>query len=873
MDRVINIPSPRTSFIGRADEIREIASLLTAPGCHLLTLVGAGGAGKTRLSIEVARQLGESFADGVHFVSLAAAKTIDDVVTALIDAVSMEISKEPVSPAEALLGYLESRHLLLVIDNFEHLLDSASLLGDIIARAPEVRLLVTSRGALNLQEEWVRHLEGMDMPNGGRPEESGAVQLFLNRAGQVRRLDTLDIESVIRICRLVDGMPLAIELSAGWVNALTPADIAAEIERNIDILTSTRQNVEERHRSMRVVFDQSLALLTDDECALFSKLTVFSGGFAREAAQAVCDASLPALAMLVNKSLVHLNADGRYDIHELLRQYAGDPEPAVHERHMRYFLGMLANAPLLSGGQLEAVNQMEQEIENIRWAWEWAVEMRSFDAIHAAAENLSIYCDMRTQYPLGIRLLRMAFHQAGEPLLASQLQAQIVRLVVLGGVQDPMDVKAELTRCMEIARSHQSAQDEAFVLYLMGMAAMMSRWPDPVNFVASKLQQEVVTPMREAAERFKALGDRHYQADALTWMAWGEMNLDQLEAALKHLEQSLAIHQELGDRHGAAWVMHSLGKAYYGELRYEEFEARIRQSAEIMAEFRSIKGIVMCQDTLAGLAMSHGDFDEARQHAREMLALSRSVNHLEGELSALGMLSILAAMDEDWVTSESLARQSRAINDRAVWVNAFPLAHAGLSFAACGLGNFAEMRENYKKVYHHSYHLDPIIISMILGPEIVAQAQEGNLVSAVELMGLAQRIPPATRKWMSCWPLLVRVQADLAEGLDPETYSAAWERGQRLDLGKTLAGIARVQEEPDIIPAPTPNEMLPEPLTERENEILHLVAAGLSNLEIAEQLVLSVGTVKVHTKHIYQKLGVGSRTQAIARASEIHLIK
>jgi predicted ATPase/DNA-binding CsgD family transcriptional regulator len=869
MEAVLNIPTPQTSFIGRDDEIDEIIDLLTDPDCRLLTLAGPGGIGKTRLGIEVANRVTDHFPDGVYFVPLTTLGPTDDIVGAMIDATPFEAQQEPYDLPQIFLDYLETKRLLLVLDNFEHLHDRAPLLSDIVGRAPGVKLLVTSREALNLQEEWVRRIEGMALPEADDPpKETSAVQLFLDRAGQVRRPDTLDLASVVEICKLVEGMPLAIELSAGWVNALTPADIAREIRQNIDILTSTRRNVAERHRSMRIVFNHSLQLLGEDERDAFRRLTVFCGGFTREAAEAVAGASFPTLALLVNKSLLHLNADGRYTIHELLRQYVEGADADLRDRHMAYFMAMLADAPLKSAEQMAALDRIERDIGNIRRAWERAVERRNCEAVEGAWENLSVYCDVRTQYPLAVKLFKMALGTGGSPLFESRVTAQMIRMILFGGLEHTLDLRAELNRCLATAREHESAEDEAFCLYLLGVEALINVWRQP-RYLMIQIAQEAAEPMRQALEKFRALDAPFYVADALTWLGTAEVQMGQGEEGLAYQLQGLDVRREMGDRHGAAWAMHSLGHTYYDLRQYHESESTIRQAAAMLREFRSIKGIISSMTMLGQVALSKGELEEARETAQEVLRLSRSVDNPEGELSALGLLATLACLlEEDYETGMDLARQSQAIGERAFHPFIDPFTTAGLSFAACGLGDFEMMRGGYPHLFWKAYD-DPTGGSMVLALEAVARHQKGDLAGAAELLAAAGRLPDYGTGWLDRWACLARVRADLERRLGEAATIRAWERGSALDPVAVIEGIieagqADVQEEANLT--------LPDPLTEREMEVLGLLAEGMTNREIADQLVLAVGTVKVHARNIYQKLAVSNRTQAVAKAAEIHLI-
>src|SRR5690606_3011827 len=262
-----------TSFIGRSKEIEEIGRLLEDPACRLLTLVGPGGIGKTRLAQEIAARKRESFPDGVYFVSLSPLSRSADILTAVAGAMLFRFQQDNRDPREQFFDYLsdkQTKSLLLVLDNFEHLLDGVEVVSDILAATHRLKILVTSREALNLQEEWVRQVEGMSYPDrkNGRPlEDYSAIQLFLDRARRIRGDFTLseDSDGVVEICRLVQGMPLAIELAAGWLNTLQPSEIAREIQRNMDILVTRSRNLPERHRSIRSVFNHSWRLLSDEE--------------------------------------------------------------------------------------------------------------------------------------------------------------------------------------------------------------------------------------------------------------------------------------------------------------------------------------------------------------------------------------------------------------------------------------------------------------------------------------------------------------------------------------------------------------------------------------------------------------------------------
>lgn len=323
------LPAQLTSFIGREAELCAVAELLANPACRLLTLVGAGGIGKTRLAIEVAFRVAQHFADGVCFIPLQAVPSPDLLTPAIVDALAIPRSGQA-DLLSHVLTYLHDKHLLLVLDNVEHLLDAIGVLTAILQAAPAVTLLVTSREVLHLQEEWLYRIDGLAVPADAHADawaNCDAVRLFVERARQVRHDLALETEAaaVVRICRLVEGMPLALEVAAAWLSTLSCAEVADEIQRSLDFLSTTLRDVPERHRSMRAVFDHSWQRLSPEERAVFMRLSVFRGGFNRAAAEVVAGATLPLLTALVGKSLLRWEFDRRrYQIHGLLRQYAAE---------------------------------------------------------------------------------------------------------------------------------------------------------------------------------------------------------------------------------------------------------------------------------------------------------------------------------------------------------------------------------------------------------------------------------------------------------------------------------------------------------------------------------------------------------------------
>ncbi len=409
-----NLPPQPTPFVGRAAELAEIARFFNNPHVQLLTLVGPGGVGKTRLALQAAarfidpnRSIEQPFPDGVFNVPLAGLDTSagrPSLIAAVADALHFTF-QGPVLQQAQLFGHLRDKKMLLILDNFEYVAAEAGQLADILRLAPGLQLLVTSRVRLNLQEEWLMEIAGLPFPPAvDVPIETattyGATQLFVQQAQRVHagfQLDAAELAGVIRICQLVEGVPLGIEIAASWVRVLACREIAAEIERSLDFLTTSLHNVPERHRSLRAVFDYSWNLLAPREQVIFRQLAVFHGGFRREAAAQVASASLPMLAELVDKSLLHRTATGRYEVHDLLRLYAEEKlqaDPAEYEQvnnaHCRYYAELLvAHKSELKGEDLPtALSILEQERENVRAAWNWAISQRRAEEVDMLMECL-----------------------------------------------------------------------------------------------------------------------------------------------------------------------------------------------------------------------------------------------------------------------------------------------------------------------------------------------------------------------------------------------------------------------------------------------------------------------------------------------------
>jgi predicted ATPase/class 3 adenylate cyclase len=654
-----NLPSPRTSFVGRETELGEIERLLGEPECRLLTLVGPGGVGKTRLALEAAARKIDTYPHGVHFVPLASVVSPDLLAPAMAESLQFSIdgAHSGFSAQDQLLGYLSERSTLIILDNFEHLLDGSSLVSRVLERAPQVEILATSRERLNVQSEWIVDVDGLQIEengNGGRHATS-ALRLFVERARQVDpgfELGDEDRLQAARICRLVDGMPLGIELASAWVSTLRCAEIADEIERNIDFLATSMRDVPERHRSLRAAFEQSWRLLTDEERDVFERLSVFRGAFTRDAAAAVAGADLRLLSDLQRKSLVRRLELGRYELHELLRQYAEErlaaaPErlEATRERHARFYVEMLTDRvrDLLGERMLQARDELRGDVDNLRFGIESAVTHWSPDEARATLGALSAFFFVHSWYEGAETFSRLAeilgyssptaLDSSASDVLLSALTNETYLASALG-YDEQRDAIA--LACLPLLRERQHDRELALCLLALG-----------TNDCYRDAYAESADRLEEALAVSRAGGNVFVMAATLSWLGFVRLLLDDLDAARIAFEECREIAMAMNHPMMLAFAVSKLGLLADAESDWATGIRLHQEAGEIFEGIGDLGGTGYTLSRASVSAYGLGDYDEAMRLARGGYEAFEEANHRWGMMSARCRLGFAALALDD----------------------------------------------------------------------------------------------------------------------------------------------------------------------------------------------------------------------------------
>lgn len=621
-----NLPRELTPFIGREPELAALAQIVHDPQCSLITIVGPGGIGKTRLAIEVANRQRNLFPDGVWFVPLALLGSAEYIIQAIADALEF-LFQDPAKPQEQLLKYLRNKKALLVLDNFEHLLDGVGLIAEILKSSTQIKLLVTSRERLNLLSEWVFEIHGLPVPPDDQTEqfeEYSSVALFLLSARRVRTGFLIRGDErrwVLKICQTMEGMPLGLELSAAWVGLLSCEEIAKEIEQNIDFLSVSMSDLPERHRSIRAVFDHSWKRLMADEQQVLCQLSVFQGGFQRQAAEQVAGTSLSILSNLVNRMLLRRVAPGRYGLHELVRQYSAEhlvADPRAHaaaqQRHYIYYLALAetANEELKGPNQMEWLERLEQDHSNLRVALEWALkcdrETPGEDRALRLAGALRWFWRMRGHIHEGGDWLIEALQISPKRPTTARASALLGLSMILNFLGNLGAARPHVEECAAIFRELGNQRGLAEALSEAGTTLI---WLGEATLGQARI--------REALAIFRNYGNRWGEAQALFRLGWNLADYGGDPAGRVMLEESAAILEKLDEKYLYTSVLISLGIVELGLGDYVSAQSHFEGGLATAREIRHPLGIADALTNLGCLFRIKGEYAIAQSRFEESL--------------------------------------------------------------------------------------------------------------------------------------------------------------------------------------------------------------------------------------------------------------
>jgi len=708
-----NLPQLGATLIGRETETARLRAVLLDPTQRIVTLVGWGGVGKTRLAIAAAADVVGAFTDGVWFVGLVGVEARPHVVTTLAGALGFTFQGIG-EPEQQLLDYLCNQEALLILDNFEQAMAAAALVQALIESAPRLKILVTSRERLNFQSEITLPITGLPTPpaNSDQPalaQTFSSVQLFVKRAqhgplGFV--LDDETLPAIVEICQLVEGLPLGIELAASWTEHYTCAEIAQTLRQTLDFLNTSQRDLPTRHHSLRAVFDYSWQLLTHAEQQALAQMTVFRGSFGRAAAQAVTTATIPQLVALVNKSLVRVLAPGRYALHEVVRQFAAEqvakPQPItehtnVQARYARYYLQFVQQQTGLFGQHPhKAVAHILQELDNVRQAWHWGVAHQLIDELAQALPNLAHVYDLAGLYQEAVALWQLASEHwqvatPTEPKAVITLRAHLAleqaraRAVIGHYAQAITCAELALAQAQRVGNSSLQAAalhqlgvaryrqgDQAAALPLLEKAVTFAQTTDAARLTADCLLSLGEVQMyqgaaagwasfKEALALYQTIGDRRGEGAALNSLGLFAHMQSNFSQGKEFFEQALQIHRALGDRHNEAVTLNCLGNFYSKQANYTESDHYLRQTLQLVRDIGYRVGEMQALSGLGVNQMLQKQATAARAYFEQALPIARQSGYVRGEGVILNNLGNLASDEQAYARAEQCYRAALSV--------------------------------------------------------------------------------------------------------------------------------------------------------------------------------------------------------------------
>lgn len=843
-----NLPAQTSPFVGRDSELKKLDQYVADPAVRLMTILGPGGIGKTRLALAAAaKQLNQTqeqhrFPHGVYFVSLARLESPKLLVPTLAEAIELRFDERSDSQGQ-LLRYLRQKKMFLILDNFEHLLDAAGLIDEILQAAPGITILVTSRSKLNRQSEHLLPIRGLTYPPGGAAVDEklladwssySALQLFRQCARRIQPdfiLTTTNLSAVIDVCRMVDGMPLGIVLAASWLDTLSPLGIVKEIQRDLDFLAVDMRDSPKRQRSLRAAFNHSWQLLGEREQEIFRQLSIFRGGFTREAAKAITGAQLRDLQALVNKSLLTLTPGSRYEIHELLRQFAAErlanspeEERSVRDRHSHNYCDFLHQQAenWHTARQLDTLNEVTTEADNMQLAWQWALEHDEWRWLSQAMDSWSWYHDWRGRFTEGESFCQAVIHKIeglqadGELISAERLRLWAKALTWQGRFS--MAIEIALRRLQQglalLAREELGDHDIRFEQALAHLAIGEKCY--------SLDRQRARQHYNKSLALFRELDSAWGIAEGLTDLGLLDWATGDYPSALARTQASLAMNQERGDLRGEvrsmdtlAWIHQHLGHLEEAERlrrkvidlcqQLEERSSLVLYLADLsitliwQGKFEESlkwaeKGLTLCMEDsrsdmegYARLAIGmsllfSGQYERARRELESALMLVREANALDEEATIHWLLGRLAMAEKAYDEAQKAIEESLRLYEE-VQDNLIGLAINGLGIVACLKKELSLARKHFIEGLAYALKLKDFMQLMVALPGAALYLARTNQVErAVEVWSMVQ-CPPFVAN--SQWHEDVIGQEITVVNLPPDIVAKARKQGQSQDLWAT----------------------------------------------------------------------------------------
>ena len=860
-------PIQLTPLIGREHEVERACTLLRRSEVRLLTLTGTGGIGKTRLGLEVMARLTHDFADGNYFVPLATISDPELVVPLIAQVLGIkETGQNPL--LDILIVSLRDKHLLLCLDNFEQVVTAAPRLANLMTFCPRLKMLVTSRAPLHISGEHEFSVPPLPTPDLNLLPESefipkyAAVALFLERARMIRpdfQVNSTNTRTIAEICVRLDGLPLAIELAAVRIKLLPPQALLKRLEHRLEVLTGGSRDLHARQQTLRNTIQWSYDLLNKEEQGLFRRLSVFEGGCTLEAAAAIYNAgndtngrmkALEVVASLVDKSLLQQTEregdEPRLLMLETIREFGleclrecGELE-AASRSHAAYYLQLAEEAELnlLGSEQRMWLNRLEQEHGNLRTALGWLLEQARTEVDQAelalrmfgALESFWTACDHWTE---GQTFLWRVLKVSEGIVTLAKAKALKAATYLLDHVQNNIDLEEALLR--ESLKLYREFEDARGIVDSLGLLGSVAR--EKGNFAeAHSLTEEAL--MLSNGIGYKVAIARSLKALGVLFKDHGDY-----VKSYSLLEESFNLYKELGNKYGIADTFSRMAQVLFlSQSDPAMVRALLEENLTLLRELNIKMGLDQSYWLLGLVALQEGDVALSRSLLEESLAISVRTGERESHAENLSALGKVAARQNDLTEASALYKESLKI-----------IMETG-----------------------NPWRMIPYLEGLA---SVIAEQKE--FVRAAQLWGAAEAmresfdipLPPVDRADYEKAVAAARIH------LGMKAFPIAWAQGRAMTLNQVLSGLIKVSMlTPNPVihasahPAAKSTISYPDGLTKREIEVLRLLAMGLTDAQIAEQLVLSLHTVHAHLRTIYSKLGVTSRSAATGYAYEHKLV-